>query len=441
MRSHLPLCAVLLIATPGIAACSGDDKGKAADAGPDAGDPPSAIADHQFGGFEPWATPIQDYVDFNNDPGWLPYDESVNELFVFGDRMWIGYGDGTYNMGGWLPIEFRYFSSPDDPEAFAAEVDGAGEGAEQETPYESGEEVIVRYRDCDGALWQAGADSTDDDELWTQANTDPPAIEGNVFKLDGDTWIKHRAIPGGEHVQDIGWWSGALYAVGSGADTRAEFEAGQIFRYLWRSVDDGQTFETVQRIQHPEPGAGDTRFVHIVSLADELLLFGYESDFESNTSYIRNAVYDGASVEELDSGDPLSQVFGLGSLALPDGTALLTGVDISTSTFRYTIWHVAADGTGTELDGLEGFQVIDMGYYGDSEELLLLTYDGDAYGGDFPAEYAIKVWVADLAAPNQPAQVATHTSELPVHGIAFWGHALFLSTDDGQVLKATHQSQ
>jgi hypothetical protein len=415
-----------------------EDPATTADAGGGGagGEPlPTAIADHAFGGFAPWAAPIEDYkaVGEMQLPGM--YDPGLKELTAHEGRLWIGYGDGNYNMGTYTPIELRFFASAEDPAHAAAIVSAEGEGAPQDVPTRSGEEAIDRYRLLDGRLWQAGVDSIDADELHTQMTTTPPGIEGNCYVLDGDVWQKHRSIVGGEHVHDFAAFGGAVYGVGSGADNRMEFEAGQIFRYLWRSDDLGATFTTVERIQHPMPGGGDTRFVHLLATADHLFLFGYESDFMTGVASIRNASYEsGATTTPLDMSHDLARVFGLGTLSLPDGTGLVHGVDVAAMPLVYALWHVAADGSATRID-LGGKRVLDIELYGD--EVLYLTAPGDAYPApDRVPAHDRSILVGTVAAPGALVEAATYQSPVPGLAIAFWEHALFLGTGDGQVLKA-----
>jgi hypothetical protein len=318
----------------------------------------------------------------------------------------------------------------------AALVAAEGQGAPQQTPYQSGEEAVDRYRVLDGVLWQAGVDSIDADEHDTQQNTDPPGIAGNVYRLDGDTWRKFRSIVGGEHVHDVAAWRGAVYAVGSGADTRAEFTSGAIFRYLWRSVDDGATFETITRIQHPEPGTGDTRWVDLLSTGAALYLFGYQSDFATNTASLRNAAWDGVAVTDLDATAPLRTVFPAGTMSLPDGAGLVWGLDVSLQPMRNTIWGVAADGSMASLASLAGWTVFDVARHEETAELVYLVVEGDERGIE-RTTFTTRVLVAPGAAPDDTVELLAFSTEVRPCSIAYWAGALFLGTADGQVLKSS----
>jgi hypothetical protein len=396
--------------------------------------PPPLIAQTSFGAFEPWAKPIADYIAV----GWNmfgDFERGIHDLAPHGDRLWLAYGDGTLNLGEYIPIEFRFFASPGDPTAVGAVVDGAGQGAPQSTPLQSGEEQIDRYRVLGGALWQAGVDSIDADELHTQQNTNPKGIEGNVYRLAAGSWKKLRTIKGGEHVHDIALWKGDLFAVGSGADLRTEFESGQIFRYLWRSKDNGASFETVQRIQHPDPEKGDSRWVHLLATTSALLLFGYQSDFATGKALIRNAVYDGQSVADMAAASPMQKVFPHGTQAFEDGTGLVWGTDAASSPMRNRVWHVKGDGTAETIASLAGKTLVDASLCPATGEVLLLAHDDDAVSAD-PSPFRVTVFVAPIAQPGAVTERVAFETTVRPRSIAWWKGALFYGNDAGEVWKA-----
>jgi hypothetical protein len=255
-----------------------------------------------------------------------------------------------------------------------------------------------------------------------------------VYDLEGDTWKKHRTINGGEHVQDIASFQGGLYAVGSGADLRTEFEAGQIFRYLWHSGDKGQTFETVKRAEVATAGAGDTRWVHLCSTDKTLFLFGYESDFAANTASARNGAYDGTAVTDFAPADALGQVYPDGTLALPDGTCLLYGLAIGTPPTHYTAGIVKNDASYTPLDALSGSTVLDVSM-SETGEVVYLVQAGDTYGTTLTS-WDLRVLVADAATPNATKELVHFTSSVLPTAIAGWSGMLFLGTEEGKVLRA-----
>lgn len=405
-----------------------------ADAGvPDAAAPSTFGARH-YDGFEPFAAPIDDFLAIGRKYGKDKFNASITELMPFGGRLFIGYGDATLNLGEKTPIEMRAFTSPDDPSAVTAlVVAGDGQGAPQTTPRQSGEEQIDRYRVLDGQLWQAGIDSIDPDELWTQANTSPKRIQGNVYRLDGDKFEKRRSIWGGEHVHDLASFKGALFAVGSGADVRTEFEAGQVFRYLWRSNDRGASFETVTRVQVTDVGKADTRWVHLLATSERLFLFGYES-FADGTSKTRNAAFDGQTLTPYTNGEPLQKVFPDGTLTLADGSGLFWGIDLSAPPNHNMTARVAPDGTLTPLAAFAGTTVVDVAL-AETGELVFLSVAGDDPDA-VRKEWDVRVLVADPAYLDAPAEAMRFSTTTRPTCIAPFGTSLFLGTEDGHVLRA-----
>lgn len=386
-----------------------------------------------FGPWEPWAKPIDDFLAVGRAEQ-PEFNKAITDLAPFGDRMFLGYGDADYNLGGKVTVEFRAFASPDDSAFQVLAVEAAGQGAPQSKPSATGEEQLDTYRVLDGELWLAGIDSTDADELWTQAKAEPKRIEGNVFRLQGDTVRKRRSIPGGEHVHDVASFQGAVYAVGSGADLRTEFEAGQVFRYLWRSRDRGETFETVQRTQNAKPKDSDTRFVHLLATSDRLYAFGFESTFSTNSGRVINAAFDGKDLAVLGEDHPLAKTFAAGTLSLPGGTGLVWGTDVAAR--KATALRVSADGTVAPLASLAGSTVLDVSLT-ETSELLYLVAAGDAL--DAPKTWDVQVLVADVGSPDVVTELARFTTRIRPSAIAYFRGALFLGTGDGTVKRAVVQ--
>ncbi|MBI5611176.1 MAG: hypothetical protein HY902_20045, partial [Deltaproteobacteria bacterium] len=440
--SCLPLClACSSAATPAPTAtadaasdgAAATDTAATADASPDAG--PVPLSQRKLDAPQVWATPIADYQKVGKKYYGSKYDKSITDLAAAEGKLWLGYGDGTYNLGEKIPIEFRYFNSPDDPSPSAALCKGEGQGEVQQTPYQTGEEVIGNFRVFDGALWQAGLDSIDADELWTQAHTSPKSIQGNVYFLEGGAWQKRRTVTGGEHVQDVVGWKGAVYAVGSGADLRSEFEAGQVFRYLWRSTDKAQTFQTVQRVKVPEDGKGDTRWVTLMPLGDALYLFGYVSHFATGKATIANALYDGATVTTLDATDELATLYPDGTLALAGGRALFWGVDVSAQPAVRTVAIVSPNAQLTVLDAFDGYSLLDVAYAAETDDVLYLLAQGEV-SATSKGPFDVRVWTAKGAKPGQTTELLQADLAVRPTALALWQGSVWLGDATGQVLRA-----
>lgn len=428
-----------VIAAAALAACSSSGSSStasaASDGGVDAATKDRRLAAQHFDAFAPFASPIGDFLAVGRKYQKDKFNASITELTAFGGRLFFGYGDADYNLGEKTPIEMRAFSSDDDANVVALPITADGQGAAQKTPTASGEEQIDRYRVLGGELYQAGIDSIDPDELWTQANTDPKRIQGNVYRLAGDRFEKHRSIWGGEHVHDLALWKGALYSVGSGADVRTEFEAGRVFRYLWRSDDHGATFTTVTRVEVTDPGNADTRWVHLLATNERLFLFGYQSDYKAGSSQTKNAAFDGTTLTPFANGEPLQKIFPDGTLALSDGTGLLWGINLASPPNRNTTVRVRGDGSLTPIEAFRGSTVLDVAE-ADGGELVFLTATGDDPAIE-AKHWDVRVLVADAATLEKPTELLHFETDVRPTAVAAFGGALFLGTADGHVLRAT----
>lgn len=237
-----------------------------------------------------WGNPIEDYIE-SATPIFTDFEKGISSLEVFEDILFIGYGDASVNVGSEFPIEFRILKSLDQKKPDKIRVIGDGQGAAQRSKYDTGEEKIIKFAQFDNNLWQPGYDSNTQDELYTQSlPTEKKLIQGNVFKLqrlDGElVFKKNRNILGGEHVIDIDMFNDRIFAVGSGANNREEWDSGFVYRYIWESKDGGENFRTFYRNTFDIANYGDTRFRALLSSEDKLFVFGYINPKPYNSSII-----------------------------------------------------------------------------------------------------------------------------------------------------------
>ena len=237
-----------------------------------------------------WGNPIEDYIE-SATPIFTDFEKGISSLEVFEDILFIGYGDASVNVGSEFPIEFRILKSFDQKKPDKIRVIGDGQGAAQRSKYDTGEEKIIKFAQFDNNLWQPGYDSNTQDELYTQSlRREKKLIQGNVFKLqrlDGEfVFKKTRNILGGEHVIDIDMFNDRIFAVGSGANNREEWDSGFVYRYIWESKDGGENFRTFYRNTFDIANYGDTRFRALLSSEDKLFVFGYINPKPYNSSII-----------------------------------------------------------------------------------------------------------------------------------------------------------
>ena len=337
------------------------------DAGPEIA-PVEPLAGTTWSDPELWAEPLADYIAAGEagKPGVL-FLRAIHDLAVFDDRLYLGYGDATQNMGSVTPIEFRYFGSPDQPAALSEMA--------------SDEEHLERYRVTGSGLLMAGIDATED--AWL----------GNVYrKRSGKGWTKHRNVPGGVHVHDLVPWGGHLWAVGSGA-TPEEWGEGNVYGHLWRSEDDLATFDIVTRVHNQ--GLGDARWTHLLPLGAALLLFGYRIGGDGNLAELTSGSVVNDAVVPFTADHPLASLYPLGTDPLTDGRGLFRGVDVTKDALETSAWVVNQDGTdASQIDLLANQHVVDAFHHAPTGEWLLLTHEDATWYAWPPAgEYHHRIYV------------------------------------------------
>ena len=365
------------------------------DAAPDGGVPYSEP--------EPWARPIEDYIAAGRAAlGETPFLEGIHDLAVFEDRLYLGYGDATQNLGRVQLIGFR---SCDDPAT-----------AEFTTEHESRDEHLDGYRQIADTLYMPGIDAIDD--AWL----------GNVyFKRPGADWVMSRTLDGGVHVHDVAGWGAAVYAVGSGSQPD-EWNAGDIYAHLWRSRDGGESFDVVRRVHNERNG--DARWIRLLPLLDSLYTFGYRIGNDGALVALLNGPYDGAVYTPFPDGHPLATAF-VDRTETVDGVAgLVVGVDVGTQPLRSRAWRLE-DGEAEPVEALAGQTLVDA--YADGGELLVLTRDGDLYG-EAPESFRAHVYATrDL---RTYTELLSFDAQRPLASLTRWRDDLYFGDTTGGVWRA-----
>ena len=381
----------------------------------------------KVGALEPWCEPIADILDAGHRAFPDGFRSNITTLQPFNGRLWIGYGDSAVNLGSKAPVEFRWIQDASQPDVQVAEVLAEGQGAPQRSNGDTGEEQIEPFRIIEGHLCQPGVDSIDADEAWTQARDPALLIEGNFFRLEeADStpiWRKFRSVPGGEHVHDLAWHAGAMWAVGSGADVRAEFSQGEVFRYLWRSEDLGATFSTVLRVRVPVVGGWDTRFKRLLAVGQSLYVFGYTHPFRDGGPRTGSSIVlrDG-TIEELSG--PIAPLFVNRSYSLtPD-----EGIAVAVAAGGRTRSFLVRDGSISEIESWGDRRVIDLAPHPESGGFLLLS-------GSQSSDTGCRVEWFSASQPQELQEVMAH-ADLQASAIAWYDGALILGTWSGVLLRA-----
>ena len=375
-----------------------------------------------LGEFELWQSPIERYIAEASEALGPDIDRSIHDLFVFNNRLHLGYGDANLNAGGVSPIQLLSFDSPE------AEL--------TVDTLETGEEGIYRYRLIDGELMIAGTDSTDADEL-----TSRPLIEGNFLRTRNGQWEKYRSIQGGEHVHDATRFMEGLWAVGSGADNRMEWDNFGVYRYLWFSDDGGVTWRKYKRILREEPG--DTRFVHLLAVGPRLFIFGYLNPSQGPTTPANEMILgltgeptplnigleDGQSTEDIH---PLANVFIENTYPINESLGVISGFDIDERKWR--VWTIDSDGLVTKLSIFGENRLVDFSV-NNSDGSITALFNTD---NESQASQMIIMYGASLDTLNEKRTLDFESDQRPV-SITQWGDAIYLGRNDGQIWRAHFQ--
>ena len=307
------LWTILLLAAALCAGCSDDDgvtpgsdgvitmdSGVDSGPGPDAG---LSVAAMTFGAPASWAKPIEDYIAAGYKKlAHYKFERSIHDLVVFEGRLYLGYGDATYNLGRVTPIEMRYFA---DPKATTVTKE-----------FTTQEEHLEAYRILDGELVMAGIDATED--AWL----------GNVYvKPSGKAWFKSRTLKQGVHVHDCVTFGGAWYAVGSGA-TSTEWKASNIHSIMWKSADRGKTFKVHDRRSNQK--VGDIRWTRLLPIGKTMWMFGYHSNNAGNPTELINATFDGTKRTDLAKTHELNNAWVFETHPISAKLGIARGVKILT---------------------------------------------------------------------------------------------------------------
>jgi hypothetical protein len=395
--------------------------------------PPPAVSALQYGPFEPWAEPLADYHEAAMQAlGTRNFEWGIHDLITWQDRLYLGYGDATANVGRHVPIEVRFFTAPT-PTATAS-------------AFTTDEEQIEQYRALGDRLVIPGVDATEDGLL------------GNVYTQDATGWTKRRSLQWAWHVHDVARLPGpaadgtddVIYAVGSGG-TLEDYNQSTVNAYLWRKDPGPQgpfgpgPFVVDTERPHPDP-PGDHRLTHLLVAGGVLHAFGYYS--AGGTSYA--TAYQLEPATGLASWDGLADFFVFGTASLSADRGVLWGVEIANPLRWGTRWLDGSGGgpaavTAPPVASLAGLTILDaeplleVDPAGDaipqpSGRALVLLLDGDDYPSPTEGPFDLSVAVLDDAGELQI--LAEQTMEIRPESVAFWRRHLYLGLSDGSLWRA-----
>ena len=369
-------------------------------------EPEEAIASASFEPPVPWSHPIDDYLAAGYARHHGLFRKGIHDLVVHEGRLYLAYGDAQHNLGDAVPIALRYLASPDDPTPVSELV--------------TDEHEIRRFRLLGSDLVAVGMDAVGQGYV------------GNLYVRGAGAdarWRKRSALAGGVHVHDVAEHRGFVYAVGSGADDAAEWQAGRHFAYLWRAPGLDGPFETVQRLGN-RPGRY-ARFVRLLSLGDVLYVFGDEGR-GMEVERVANLRLDGADLAPLPAHHPLAAANVLEADPLLPGRALVRGAPSLAEPLSRAAWEVREDGGVRELGALAGRSVVDVYPHPATGEVLFLS-EGTAQGPS-PSTWDVAISVTrDLVTWTE---LVRFSSPARPESVAWWRGRIVYGTWDGEIWQA-----
>lgn len=390
---------VLWLASGCLAIGCGDSGGRA-DAGTSTCTPP----DCPYGELAPWQEPIADYIAACAPSLHLTkLNRAIHDLLVFDDRLYLAYGDATLNSGDIFPTQVRYWASPDDTAATAEDL-------------VTNEQEIEHYRRFGTTLYFPGANTCCNEEGW---------FGSSFVKPSGQPWQRYHTVTGGVHVHDEAEFNGALYDCGSGAPDYPSWQEGKVHSLLWRSTDQGQTWDIVGDTANSE--VGDRRWTRMIPFPDKLYMFGYRSNM-TRIVELTGASWDGTTYAPADN--PLPDVYVNNTEMFTATQAIIQGV-YAGHPLHFVTLSMTPTGTPEEIPALVGRTVLDVMVIEPGRAVLAVT-DGDTYPLPRPAEVQI-LYTADLA---EFRPIASVTPDAWPTAVAYWRGGLYLGLEDGQVLRS-----
>ena len=166
----------------------------------------------------------------------------INDLMIFNDKLYIGYGDAVANTG---PTDVVYFDLKNKRFVNEFTVD---------------DEAIYRYQVIDNRLIIPGPDATEDWKL------------GNIYVLTESGWQKRRTVTHGIHVNQLTSFGGKWY-VATGNYFNFGEEEMFAFGGILCSKDEGKTWDLVYA--SPTDNKSVFRIGSLITFRNRMYVFPY----------------------------------------------------------------------------------------------------------------------------------------------------------------------
>jgi len=206
----------------------------------------------------------------------------------------------------------------------------------------------------------------------------------------------------------------------------AAWNTGKVRSFLWRSLDQGDTWETVGEV--PNDTTGDRRWVQMLAFQDRLLLFGYRTNSSGSINALLSDAFDGNVLSKTAIG---SKHFVVGTELVHPGIGVIRGVAATVDPLLHETLVVRQGDTAGERI-LEGKVVLDVAEVEPGKSVLLVGETDEYPSPATPSPWHV-LYTEDWASFDE---IAAGESETWPTAVAYWQGGLYVGTDDGKVYRS-----
>lgn len=379
-------------ATSGGAETSGD---VASDGAPDTSiAPPKQPSGAIFGAPGVFGRPIDAWISATKQAGGTA-PATIRVLFqaTADGPLLIGYGATTAEEGT--------VAAP----ILALAQDGGS--SELATSYDSS---IVDFAVDGATVWAVGGRSLD-------------SSKGSLYRKPASgPWQRFESLSAAARVDRVYANGNTILAAGL-ANAIGDQPKDHRFATIWRSTDGGQFFNVVH--QQSDAGVGDVGFRHLFRRGEDVLALGVQLDGKGGLAGLPHLRIGTKDATPLAPSDPLKSMRPLGGGEAVGLRGLLGCEDVLAPG---TPTLLALDDTGVLALDSAGHTLVATFVHRASGETVLLERDGSGAA-------RVRVRGADGSLVTILESTALPGGSKPT-AVAFWGGALLIATDAGDVLRS-----
>jgi hypothetical protein len=357
-------------------------------------------------------------------------ERSVDDIAVFGDHLYAGLGDYSYNTGSRFCVAEGGSCLYEDAPGHGIPVYRFAKGDPQaEHKWVIQQEEIQRFRQTGRALFVPPIDPTLGDPapgcvdpaseafcLDEAARDHERFITSTFYKLEGGQWHSQAKLEGSNHGFDVAVAGRRIYGSGSGKPPGSP-DSDDSYAMIWRSDDNGETF-TIDLVD--DAATGYRRVHTLLALGDTVVALGTHVDDEVSARYVGSAGQ-WREIEEWRGPDGILQ-----SQPVDQQRGLIWGTG--------GLWSVTmAGGQVTLSDELldPDTSIVDVDLLCEGDVLVLTWYWDEGFMYSVQRSTDLVSWQT----------IATSEATMRLSSFAYWDGSLFFGGREGELYRAAGQPE